>query len=268
MSETDLLVARHGPTVLLTLNRPERRNALSPAIYQGLMDAMTEAATDPEIANIVIEGAGGFFCAGGDLDALAERASLPEAERAEKIEALHSMIRAVRRSPKPVIAAIEGGAAGAGASLAFAADLLVAAENARFTMAYVKIGLVPDGGATASLARALPPQMAAEICLLGEPVAASRLAELGVVNRLAEPGCARAAALTLAAELATGARTAQSVILSLLNQAGEEDFIGQLENEKRAMATALGGTEVVEGIAAFKAKRAPDFNAISGRESV
>lgn len=253
-----VLIERLGPTLVLTINAPKKRNALSPEIYAGLAQGIDHAAATPEIANIVLEGAKGF-CSGGDLDLLATRAALPEDERGAKIELLHEVVRTIRQSPKPVIAAIEGGAAGAGASIALAADMIVASADSYVSMAYVKAGLVPDGGATASLIAALPPQTAAEIALLGGRIPAKRLADLGVINRLVEPGAARETALEIGSELAQGARAAQSEILSLLDHAAENDFNAQLDRERGAMAIALGGAEAAEGIAAFKARRAPAF---------
>ncbi|MFT3690316.1 enoyl-CoA hydratase family protein [Paenirhodobacter sp.] len=257
-----VLSERRGPSLILTLNLPRKRNVLGQDVYDGLHAGFDLALSTPEIANIVLQGAGGFFCAGGDLNQLATRAALPPEGRAERIEALHAVVRRIRSCPKPVIAAIEGGAAGAGASIALAADMIVAADDSYMSMAYVKAGLVPDGGATASLLRALPPQFASEIALLGGRIPAQRLADLGVVNRIVPAGGALDAALALGAELAGGARAAQSAILSLIDRASECSFDGQLENEKRAMAVALGAPEAAEGIAAFRERRAPAFPAM------
>ncbi|SDF02662.1 Enoyl-CoA hydratase/carnithine racemase [Paracoccus isoporae] len=254
-----VLRAQHGPTLVLTINAPKLRNALSPEVYDGVLAGLAHAAATPGIANVVLEGAQGFFCAGGDLNALATRAALPLEERAERIEMLHEVVRRIRSAPKPVIAAIEGGAAGAGASIALAADLIVAAGDSYLSIAYVKAGLVPDGGATASLLRALPPQFAAEMALLGGRIPAQRLADLGVVNRVAPPGEALRLALQLGAELAQGSVAAQSAILGLLDSAADLSFDDQLEREKQAMAAALGSADAAEGIAAFRERRQPDF---------
>ncbi|WBU59223.1 oxepin-CoA hydrolase, alternative type [Paracoccus albus] len=248
-----------GPTLVLTLNTPKKRNALSPGTYSGLLRGLDHAIATPEIANIVIQGANGFFCAGGDLDALATRAALPEAERAERIEQLHDLVRRIRRCPKPVIAAVEGGAAGAGTSIALAADLIVATHQSYLSMSYVKVGLVPDGGGTASLLRNLSPQLATEIALLGEKYPARRLAHLGVINRLVAHGQALDVALDLASKLARGAQGAQSSILALLDTADEGPFDDQLDREKYAMAKALGSADAAEGIAAFQQRRVPAF---------
>ena len=147
-----LLQRREGAVLVLSNNNPAARNALSPAFYAALTEALAQAEADPTVGAIVLTGEGGHFCAGGDLRQLAKRRELPIEERRAKLEGLHDLIRAVRDCRKPVIAAVEGAAAGAGLSLALACDMLVAARNAVFSVAYVKVGLTPDGGATAFLA--------------------------------------------------------------------------------------------------------------------
>ena len=254
-----VLAERHGPTLVLTLNRPDKRNALETAMYIEMERHIDEALTDPSVANFVLRGAGDFFCSGGDLRSLETRAALPVEERAALIQRLHDLVLKLKYCPKPVIAAIEGGAAGAGASLAFAADLIVAARGSYISMAYTKAGLVPDGGGSVFLAHALPHQLAAEIALFGGRLPVERFAEAGVVNRIVEPGSALQAALGLAQQLAEGARESQSAILQLLDGPDREAFERQLDREKQMMAIALGGPEAAEGIAAFKEKRAPLF---------
>lgn len=254
-----VLSEKNGASLVLTMVRPGKRNALSPQIYTDLHAGITQALNTNEIANIIIQGADGFFCSGGDLDALATRASLSLEERKERIEDLHNLIRAIRYSTKPVIAAIEGGAAGAGASIALAADMLVASEDSYISMAYVKAGLVPDGGGTASLLQSAPAQLAAEITLMGERFPVQRLADIGVVNRIASQGRALEVALKLGEDLASGARCAQSSILQLLNAGQDEGFEQQLNREKNAMAQALGGKEAAAGISAFHERRKAVF---------
>lgn len=245
---------------LTVVNRnPARRNALSEGFMRGLKAAMAQAAAEPRLAAVIITGAEGFFCSGGDLGFLAVAPSMPEEGRRAEIERVHDLVRAVRGCPRPVIAAVEGGAAGAGASLAFACDMIVAARDARFTAAYVSAGLVPDAGLTASLTAALPPQLAAEMCLTAAPVSAERLHALGAVNALAEQGGALAAAEALAGRLADGPATAQAAIKRLLTAAQDRLYEAQLAAEAEAMAAALGAPEAAEGIAAFLGKRAPDF---------
>ncbi|MFN3580370.1 MAG: enoyl-CoA hydratase-related protein [Pseudomonas sp.] len=259
-SDAIVLAEIHGPTCVLTLNRPAKRNALETATYLLMNKHLDEGLANPQIANFVLRGAGEFFCSGGDLLSLETRAALPEEERAALIQKLHDLVIKLKFCPKPVIAAIEGGAAGAGASLAFAADLIVAAKGSYISMAYVKAGLVPDGGGSAFLAQSLPHQLAAEIALFGGRLPVERLAQAGVINRLVETGTALEEALALGQQLAEGARESQRAILELLDGPDREAFERQLEREKQLMAAALGGKEAAEGIAAFKEKRSPRFN--------
>ncbi len=253
------LVARKGPALEVTLNDPARRNPLSPEIYAALTDALDRAAADPGIAAVVLTGAGGFFCAGGNVKVLQTRAAMTEEQRIAAIGGLHDVIRALAACPRPVIAAIEGGAAGAGASLALGCDMIVAAEGAALTLSYVRIGLVPDGGATWALARALPRQLAAEILMLGEKQPVERLHALGLVNRVVAPGAALDAAHDIAARLAGFGPEALARIKALLRAAPDSALDAQLDREARAMAEAQGGAEAAEGLAAFLEKRRPDF---------
>lgn len=245
---------------LTVVNRnPARRNALSEGFYAGLEAALSRAAAEPRIAAVIVTGEGDFFCSGGDLGFLATAPSMPEDGRRAQIERLHRVIRAIRACPRPVIAAVEGGAAGAGASVALACDMIVAAREARFIAAYVSAGLVPDGGLTAALSAALPPQLAAEMCLTAAPVTAGRLHALGAVNALTEAGDALSAAEALAQRLANGPAEAQAAIKRLLTGARATLYEAQLAAECDAMTAALGAPEAAEGIAAFLGKRAPDF---------
>lgn len=259
-SSDDIIIAeRHGPSLVLTFNRPDKRNALETAMYVRMEAHLDEGLADPTIANFVLRGAGSFFCSGGDLRSLETRAALPVEERAALIQRLHDLVLKLKFSPKPVIAAIEGGAAGAGASIAFTADLIVAARGAYISLAYVKAGLVPDGGGSAYLAQRLPHQLASEIALFGGRLPVERFAELGLVNRIVDSGKTLEAALELGRQLAEGPRESQGAILQLLNGPDRTLFEQQLDEEKRLMAIALGGREAAEGIAAFKQKRQPRF---------
>ena len=252
--------AREGRVLRLAFDRPQARNALQPEMSRAMTQALRRAASDPELGAVVLHGEGGHFCAGGDLRSLAEsRRSEPPAHHLERVGHLNEFVRAIRQCPLPVLAAVEGHAAGAGCVLALACDLLVAAEDAQFTMAYVKAGLSPDGGGTWLLVRSLPRQLAAELALTGTPIGARRLAELGVVNRLAAPGQALAEALAWAARIAEGPRRAIGRIKRLLAQAAARDQAEQMELEREAFVEALHGAEAGEGIAAFLAKRKAVF---------
>lgn len=247
-----------GDRLIVWNGNADKRGALSAELYDCIREAFQKAA-EPRIRSVILGSDGDFFCAGGDLTVLIERRTLSEAERREKIEELHWLSRAIRSSPVPVIAAVKGGAAGAGLSLALACDLIVAEKGAKFTAAYVKAGLVPDGGLTAALARLVPRSLAMEMCLLAQPVTAERMADLGVVTALADLGDVDALAASYADRVAKGPRTAQGTIRAMVSEAYEAREDMQLDLERDAMAAASGGTEAAEGISAFLEKRPPAF---------
>ena len=254
-----LLTRRQGAVLVLSNNNPAARNALSPEFYAAVGRALREAAADPSVGAVVLTGEGGHFCAGGDLRQLAKRRELPIEERRVKVEGLHDLIRAVRDCPKPVIAAVEGAAAGAGFSLALACDLLVAAKNALFSVAYVKAGLTPDAGATAFLAEFVSRQVLTELCLTGERISGERLHALGAVNRLTEPGEVLAQALALANQVASGPEQAMARIKTLCRNAYAQGLEDQLDQEAGFMVLSQATEESREGIGAFLEKRQPDF---------
>lgn len=258
-SEATVTVEDRGDHLVATLSNPGRRNALAPSFHPALRQALDRAGSDSRIGAVILTGADGYFCAGGDLNALAARRSATEDERRANIDVLHDTVRAIMSCPCPVIAAVEGGAAGAGFSIALACDLVVAAEDAVFAAAYVRVGLVPDGGLTGALARRVPAGTAARICLTGDPVSAVRLAELGVVTDLAPPGEALTFASKLAVRLAHGPASAQTAIKQMLAQAYDHDTQTQFNVERDRMATALGGPEAAIGLAARLARETPDF---------
>jgi enoyl-CoA hydratase/carnithine racemase len=253
--------ARHGRVLELVIHNPAQRNALLPEISQALTRALRLASDDAALGAIVLRGEGKHFCAGGNLKSLAElRAGKPRQAIIERIAAVNELARALRATGKPVIGAVEGHAAGAGFSIALGCDLLVAAQDAVFTLSYVKVGVNPDGGGSWFMARALPPQLAAELALTAQPVDAARLAQFGVVNRVVAPGKARDAALTWAAEIAAGASGAIARTKRLLDEARGQDLSRHLERERESFADALYGPEGGEGLAAFLEKRKAVFH--------
>lgn len=255
----ELLSTSQGKTLVLTIRQPEVRNAFDPAIYAAGIEALSVAERSDEIRSVVITGSDGTFSAGGHLQKLqAARQEGAEAQ-AQGVEGLHNWIETIRTYPKPVIAAVEGAAAGAGFSLALACDLIVAARNAVFVMAHSTIGLSPDGGATWSLGRALPRQLAAEILLRGDRMGTERLHGLGLINRLAEPGQALADALALAQQLNERAPNALASIKELLSEAPHTTLTAQLALERDHFVRNLQHPNAGEGIAAFLDKRKPRY---------
>lgn len=254
-----LVTRREGAVLVLSNNNVAARNALSFEFYTAVTDALRDAARDASVGAIVLTGEGGHFCSGGDLRQLAKRRELSVQERRVRLEGLHDLIRAVRDCPKPVIAAVEGAAAGAGLSLAMACDMLVAAKDAKFTVAYVKVGLTPDGGATAFLAEFVSRQVLTELCLIGAPISGERMHALGAVNRLVESGHALSMAVELAVEISAGPQNAMSRIKHLCRHAMRNSLDEQLELEAQSMVEAMASDESLEGISAFLNKRAPNY---------
>jgi enoyl-CoA hydratase/carnithine racemase len=254
-----LLSERRGRTLVLTISNPGARNAMSPDLYGVALAAFRDAAGDAGIGAIVLTGEGAHFCGGGNLNRLLAQRDLPPATQAGHLDALHDWIVAMRECPKPVIAAVEGAAAGGGFSVCLGCDLIVAAEDAKFVMSYVKIGLSPDGGGSEALANALPPQAALELLLDGAPVTAARLHALGIVNQVVARGGALRAALAWADRLAQGPAFAQARIKQLVYAARGRTQRAQLDAERDAFVAGLYHDECGEGIAAFLEKRAARF---------
>ena len=248
-----------GSTLVLTLSNPEAKNTLSPEIYAAGIEALNAAENNPEIRSVVITGEGSMFCAGGNLQRLqANRREVPEVQ-AQSIEGLHNWIDSIRTYPKPVLAAVEGAAAGAGFSLALACDFVVAASNAVFVMSYVNMALSPDGGGSWALARNLPRALTNELLMLGERIGAERLRDLGLVNRVCAPGEALATSLRLASQLNDRAPNALASIKDLVNDAETNSLSTHLACERDYFVRNLHHANGAEGIEAFLQKRAPHY---------
>jgi enoyl-CoA hydratase/carnithine racemase len=255
----ELRASRQDATLILTISNPGARNALHPDMYAAAIETLTTAERDDSVRAVVLTGADGFFCSGGNLKRLQENRSKDRSVQADSIDNLHGWIQAIRDCPKPVIAAVDGMGAGAGFSLALACDLIVAGASAKFTMAYVKVGLTPDGGGSWFLSQALPRQLAFEIIAEGKPVGADRLHQLGVVNRLVADGAALDAALAWADELAQLSPNSVERIKSLTLEAAGNSLAQHFESEKRHFVESLHHRDAHEGISAFFEKRKPIY---------
>ncbi len=254
-----LLSTSEGQTLILTLSNPEFRNALGPEMYAAGVEALSVAESSPDVRSVVIPGANGIFSAGGNLQRLQNNRQLPPEHQAQSIEGLHNWIEAIRTFPKPVIAAVEGPAAGAGFSLALACDMIVAARNSVFVMAYSSIALSPDGGGSWRLSRAMPRQLATELLMCGERIGAERLQQLGVVNRLADAGQALPQALLLCEQLNARAPNALSSIKELLADADGNSLNAQLARERDHFVKNLHHANAGIGISAFLNKKKPEY---------
>ena len=255
----ELKSTSQGQTLVLTLSNPDQRNALGPEMYAAGVEALNVAESSPDVRSVIIVGEGALFCAGGNLQRLLGNRQQPPDVQAQSIEGLHNWIESIRTFPKPVIAAVEGAAAGAGFSLALACDFIVAATNAVFVMAYSSIALSPDGGGSWSLARALPRQLVSELLMCGERIGAQRLHELGLVNRVCDPGNALTEALRLADQLNARAPNALASIKELVNDAPSVTLERQLAAERDHFVKNLHHANGGIGIAAFLGKQTPRY---------
>jgi enoyl-CoA hydratase/carnithine racemase len=256
----ELVTERRGATLVLTLSDPASRNTLSAQLIAAGIEALGASEGKDDIRAVVLRGEGAHFCAGGNLQGLLERRAAGRPVQHRMIEHLHQFITAIRVYPKPVIAAVEGAAAGAGFSLALACDLIVAAADARFIVSHAKVGLSPDGGATWLLARSLPRALAQQLVWLAEPVSAETLQGHGVVAAVTAPGQAFDEAMRLAERLAAMAPNAVASAKELIEQASGSTFSEQLAAERDHLLDNLFHANGDEGIRAFLEKRAPRFS--------
>jgi 2-(1,2-epoxy-1,2-dihydrophenyl)acetyl-CoA isomerase len=258
-----VIVQRHDAVFEIVLNRPEVLNAADRRLIAELAEATSEAAEDRKARAVLLRGAGGHFCAGGDITMFGELIGLASAERRKAlyriVDSLHPLLVRLRHMPKPVIAAVQGAAAGVGLSLVVAADLALAAEDAIFASGYIHLGTSPDGGLTAMLARSVGLKQAAELMLLGDRFDAPRALQLGLVNRVVAPAALETEALALATRLANGPTHAYARTKALLQATFGDGFDAQLRRETESFAACAATEEFVEGVRAFLEKRRPDF---------
>ncbi|MDQ7969606.1 MAG: enoyl-CoA hydratase [Oxalicibacterium faecigallinarum] len=255
----EIQASRHNATLILTLSNPGAKNALHPDMFAAAIEVLSTAERDDSIRAVVLTGADDFFCAGGNLNRLLEHRKMDPLKQTEGVDLLRGWIEAIRDCPKPVIAAVEGAAAGAGFSLALACDLIVAGKTSRFAMSYVKVGLTPDGGGSWFLSQALPRQLATELMIEGKPIAAERLHNLGLINRLVADGSTLTNALEWADELAGLPDNAMDRIKLLVREAADNSLSRHFEAERRHFVEALNHPHAEEGIHAFLEKRTPHY---------
>lgn len=249
-----------GRVATLTLNRPDAHNALTPGLLDAAGEALRDANQDPGVRVLVLAGSGRSFCAGADLKATPAATSADVFETYRRVhDGYGAFILALRRSPKPVIAAVHGPAVGAGMSLALAADLCVAARSARFGQVFSKVGLCPDLGSSFFLPRAIGTARARELMLFGELIDAAEGERLGFVNRVFDDDGFEAAALAYAEKLAQGAPLAHAAVKRLLDRAHTTSLEALLQEETLAQSLLRLTADHAEGVAAFRGKRPPDF---------
>jgi 2-(1,2-epoxy-1,2-dihydrophenyl)acetyl-CoA isomerase len=251
-----------GAVATVTMNRPDALNALSLQLTRDLGAAFRQAIADGARA-VVFTGAGGAFCSGGDLremQSMWEKEGRIEAFLEEPLGALHDIIKLIRETPIPFVAAVNGVCAGAGVNFALACDIVIAAEDASFREAFVRIGLVPDCGGTFFLPRAVGEKAAAELFITGDSITAQRAIHNGMINRVVPPGELLNEAHELAARLASGPTASIGRIKRMLNASSSNDLNAQLALEHECQIEAGKADDFKEGIAAFFEKRAPNFS--------
>ena len=260
MSES-VLVERDGGVVTLTLNRPERLNAFNNDMTTRLSAAFAELEADASCRVVLVTGAGRGFCAGQDLS---ERAVAPG--KSERVDVGHSietrfnpLIRAMRASAKPIVVAVNGVAAGAGANFALAGDIVLAAKSASFIQSFVKIGLMPDCGGTWFLPQLLGPARAMALALTAEPLPAEKAAEWGLIWKAVDDASLMAEAKAFAARLAGQSPAALAAIKRAIHAASARSLDEALDHERDAQRALGYGDDFAEGVAAFLEKRAPKF---------
>lgn len=244
----------------ITLNRETAANSMNLQMVKDLFEVSLHCDADPAVRAVVITGAGKMFSAGGDLAAFSSASDAMPRLLKEITAYLHAAIAQFVRMRAPVVAAINGTAAGAGFSLACAADLAIASDTAKFTMAYTRVGLTPDGSASYFLPRLLGRKRALELMLTNRVLSAQEALEWGIVNQVVPATELSATASALAKQLAAGPTQSFGIVKDLVARSEQETLESQLENEARSIAAASRSRDAQEGIQAFLAKRAAKFS--------
>ncbi len=257
-SETIDLEVRDG-VAHLTLNRPDAANGINRALAQDLFDATLAIAADPAARVVLLTGAGKLFCGGGDVKGFSAEDDLPRYLR-ETLGPLHGAITNLVRGDAPVVAAVQGSAAGAGMGFVGASDLVVAAESAKFVMAYTGIGFTPDGSSSWFLPRLVGLRRAIELTFTNRVLTAGEALDWGLITQVVADDELQDTAAALATKLAAGPAQALAAAKRLLHTSLEETLESHLAREAEAISAASATPDGIEGVAAFVEKRKPVFN--------
>jgi enoyl-CoA hydratase/carnithine racemase len=259
MLEREVRFADQGPVRVITLDRPGSKNGLTLPVVGRLRDLVRQAGEDPAVRVVAIAGLPGSFCSGLDLKEGAQGVEEYGGAR-QALEALyHGLIRAITRAPKPVVSLVDGAAAGFGADIAFASDLRLCSTRARFSERFGRIGLIPDGGGTFTLARLIGAGRAMELILTAEVIDAERALSLGIANRLYPEAAFEAEAGAFLQQLAKGAPLAMAASKRLVRAAQEGSLDQALAGEAEAQEKLLGSNDFMRGVGAFLSKTEPAF---------
>lgn len=260
MPDEAVIFQHDGAVATITLNRPEKLNAIDDAMRQGITAALDTIERDRSIRVAVITGAGRGFCAGGDVQKMVElREGFHSATFRNYLEAGHAVIRRIREIPKPIVAAVNGPAAGAGMNLALSCDLRIASENATFTQAFSRLGLHPDWGGTFSLPRLVGIGKAFEIFWLGDPVPAADAKQLGIVNFVVPQESFAQKTQELAGRLAAAPPLPMALLKQTMYERAETELDRLMGSELQAQMKCFESEDFIEGLRAFTEKRAPNF---------
>jgi 2-(1,2-epoxy-1,2-dihydrophenyl)acetyl-CoA isomerase len=255
MDETPVLVDKRSGTWAIMLNRPQRPNSFTEAMHAGLMRALDAAAADDDCRAVLLTGAGRGFCAGQDLSD-----SLAKGNLGDTIDRYYNpLLRKLRALEKPTVAAVNGVAAGAGANIAFACDIVLAARSANFIQAFAKIGLVPDCGGTWMLPRLAGAARARGLAMLAEPLSAEKAESWGLIWKAVDDDKLSSEAEKVCAQFASGPTFGLAQIKRALDAAETNDFSTQLDLERDLQRAAGNSPDYAEGVKAFMEKRTPVF---------
>nr|WP_010393967.1 2-(1,2-epoxy-1,2-dihydrophenyl)acetyl-CoA isomerase PaaG [Paracoccus sp. TRP] len=259
MTETVLAALADG-VLTLTLNRPDKLNAFNEEMHLALRAGFQRAHDDAGVRAVLLTGAGRGFCAGQDLGDRDPRKGGPGPDLGHTLETFYNpTLRLIRSLEKPVVCAVNGVAAGAGANIAIACDIVLAGKSARFIQAFARIGLVPDAGGSWSLARILGEPRAKALALTAEPLGAEKAAEWGLIWKAVEDEALMDEALALARSLAAGPTLGLGLTKRLIQAAAVNSLDQQLDQERDCQREAGRSTDYAEGVTAFLEKRKPEF---------
>lgn len=259
MANNTVIAERAAGVVRLTLNRPEKLNALCREVAEALGPALEAAARDESCRVVVLTGAGRGFCAGQELSEEVYAKSGPQPDLGAVLDRYNPLIERIREMPKPVVAAVNGVAAGAGASLALACDIVVARKSATFLQAFARLGLVPDCGSTWFLPRLVGEARARAHAMLAEPIKAEQAEAWGMIWKAIDDDKFEAEVTALADRLAEAATYGLGLQKRAFNAAAGNDLGGQLALEKLLQQQAAASADYIEGVTAFQEKRPAKF---------
>ena len=258
MGYETLIVERTGAIAKVVMNRPEARNALDLTMRREMLGALDEIEADPTARVVILTGAGGHFCSGGDVKTMKKPHTA--AEGRGRVELLNKMVLRLVNFPLPTIAMVDGYAVGAGSNLALCCDLIIASDRAKFGELFCKIGLAVDGGGTWLLPRLVGLARAKELAFTGDVIDAAEAARIGLVNRVVDAAALETTTRTLAEKIAAGPPLALRLDKQMLNRAASTDLASALEVEAFSQGLAIASEDHQEGVGAFFDKRPPKFS--------